>query len=202
MPPYPSFATVFSEARFAAGQARQQQIDGCGLGVGTTRRQPQDRGLPDPGEPEHRPRVRRDATPDDPAAERRRQAHGRLVLVQLACLGHEDGGRVAGIGRSEGQQVFGAQPATLRPTAARDRQVAREYGTHQARRDTAAGRDPFDPHAVTRWFAGGLAAERGLDRATGVDHRHARSIVAIRMDVAVDGLAIGRVFGGGGNRGR
>ena len=50
---------------------------------------------------------------------------------------------------------------------------------------------PLDAHARTTFVSD--AGERGLDRATGVDHRHARSIVAVGVDVAHDLYPIGGV---------
>ena len=64
----------------------------------------------------------------------RGEAEGRVILVQLAGLGDEDGDRVARVGGGQGGQVIGAEPAPLRPARTRDGQVARQDGADQARR--------------------------------------------------------------------
>ena len=67
----------------------------------------------------------------------RRQAEGRIVLVELPGLGDEDGDRIAGLARGERGQVVRGQPAALRPALAGDGQVARQDGPDQARRERA-----------------------------------------------------------------
>ena len=66
-----------------------------------------------------------------------------------------------------------------RPFAQRlpaDRQVAGEDGARQARGRAPTGSDPLDPHAVPPPGRSGGAAERGLDRAAGVDDGHLRPV--------------------------
>ena len=77
----------------------------------------------------------------------RGQAQRGIVLVEFAGLGDEDGHRRPVIGGREDVQVVGGQPPALRPAVIADRQVPREDGADQARRGTAAWRDPFEPHA-------------------------------------------------------
>ncbi len=80
------------------------------------------------------PALDRTARVESGSADRLGQAHGRLVLVQLAGVGEDDGDRRAGRRRGERVEVVAAEPPALRPALLADRQVAREDGTVQARR--------------------------------------------------------------------
>src|SRR5262245_38162996 len=85
-------------------------------------------------------------------------------------------------------------PATVRSrvrTAPSRRPEARRPGVTRSTRTPGRGLRDRGPD---------LAAERGFDRAAGVDHRHARSIVAVRVDIAADGLSVGGMPGRGLDR--
>ena len=131
------------------------------------------------------------------------QPQRRVVLVQLAGLDHEDRHGRSGLGGREGEEVLGAQPATLDPALPADLEVAGEDRPVQRRRRASTGSDSLDTHAGTLRVRAVLGAtERGIDGATGVHHRHPRSIVAVGVDVAVDRLAVRGVLGRGSHRGR
>ena len=87
-------------------------------------------------------------TPDGQArtGDSRGQAQGRVILVEFAGLGDDDADGRARIRRREQMQVVRRESPALRPAFVAERQIAREDGTDQARRGTAAGGDPFEPH--------------------------------------------------------
>ncbi len=129
------------------------------------------------------------------------QADRGVVLVQFPGLHDEHRHGRAGIGRSQGQKVVGAEPAALDPALTGDRQVAGEDPIHQPPGCAPTRSDLLDAHAWET-FASDEAVERGLDRAPRVDGRHPRSIVATGVDVAADGHAIGGVVRGRRDAGR
>ena len=131
------------------------------------------------------------------AGHRLREADRGVILVELARLRDDDGHRRSGVGRGEGKQVLSGESSALAPAPPGDGQVAGEDAACQAPGNASTRRDPLDAHARNAVLQPGSAAERGLDRATGEHHRHARSIVAIGVDVTVDMLAVGRVLRGG-----
>ncbi len=95
------------------------------------------------------------------------QAERRFVFVELAGVGNEDADRIARSGSGQSRQIFGAQPATLRPTAARDRQVAGENRSDEACGRTSARSDPFDAYRVTPGDAGPNPNGRARPRSRG-----------------------------------
>ena len=110
------------------------------------------------------PALGRTAPGEAPAGNGCRQSQRRVVLVDVAAVGHEHG--QAGpapfpvadhrcrVGRREGGQVRRAQPAALRPALARDLQIAGQDGAHQVGVRPVTWNELFDPHP----FAGQPAA--------------------------------------------
>ena len=132
----------------------------------------------------------------------RGQTQRRVVLVELAGLGDEDGDRVAGIGRGEGGEVVRAQAPALRPA------VAPTTVRSRARIDPASRAGARRP-GVTRWTCTPgrrpiSRAERGRPRSRdGCRRRPSRSGTRDRRgcrSTTVD--AVGRVGGRGRDRAR
>ncbi len=106
-----------------------------------------------------------------------------------------DHGRRVGLG--EDHEVRTGQPAALRPAFAADLQVAGQDGPDQLPVGRLTRDETGDPHG--RRSAG--RGERRFDRPAGVDLGHRRSVLAFGVEVRADGLAIGGVGRGRGDRG-
>ena len=136
-----------------------------------------------------------------PGGARRRPRGGRRARGRGRVTGPtaERGGPRRSASRSAGDS---RRPFDQRCAA--DDEVARQDGPDQrrpaARRPgvrSARARTPM----TCRSRRSAEPAERRLDRPPRVDHRHRGPVLAVGVDVAVDGHAVGGVGGRGGDRG-
>ena len=160
MPPWPSRDTVREGRRLAGEQPRQQQVGGGRLRVGAARRQAEHGRLAHPAEPQHRARVRRDAAPDEPAADRLERDEERVAGVRRpAARGQHHVDRLGRRARRHRRQ------RRLRPRPSRRR-------TYSNRDDRRAQRLDLVPDAPLEARPVG-GAERLLDQHAD-PHRHER----------------------------
>ena len=110
------------------------------------------------------PALRRATDGQSGSGDGRGETQRRVVLVELAGLGNEDGDRVAGLGRGQRSEIVGAQAPALRPAGPGDGQVTGEDRPSQTRGRASPG--------VTRWTCTPgrrtiSRVERGLPRSHG-----------------------------------